>query len=136
MTPLSLCVEILTGLWLSAGTLWALAAVRLWFNRVRVTQKAPKARRAGWRAFSAGMLITAIAVVGFLAPSHVMVYNDLTTHLHSFIMEGLGILMLNLAAILMLTALDRILERGMLGAVFYVITSIVSALLGAALAAL
>lgn len=136
MTPLDLCVEILTGLWLSAGTLWALAAVRLWFNRVRVTEKTPAARRAGWEAFSAGMVITALAVVVFLAPSHVMVYNNLTTHLHSFIMEGLGILMLNLAAIIMLTALDRILERGLLGGVFYVVTSVVSALLGAVTAAL
>lgn len=136
MTHLDLCVEILTGLWLSAGTLWALAAVRLWFNRVKVTERTPAARRAGWKAFSAGTLLTATAVVGFLAPSHVMVYNDLTTHLHSFIMEGLGILMLNLAAIIMLTALDRILGLGMLGAVFYTTTSLVSALLGAALAAL
>lgn len=136
MTLEDLCVEILTGLWLSAGTLWALAAVRLWVSRVKVTQQSGERRRAGWRSFAVGAVLTASAVAGFLAPAHVLVYNNLTTHLHSFVMEGLGVGLLNISAVIMLGGLDRALGRGRIGVYFYALTSLVSVLLGAALAAL
>lgn len=136
MTLYDICLEILTGLWLAAGTLWALAAIRLWLHRAVVIKRPAEYRRTGWQHWSYGMAFSGAAIVGFLAPAHILVYNNVSTHLHSFILEGIGIVLLNLSAFILLTGLDESMGRGRSGLPFYVATTLVSALLGAALAAL
>ncbi len=64
--------EALIGVRLGLGTLWLLVFFGVALRSWAVTEQAPERRKAAWRWLRGGLVILAVAIVGFYVPGDVL----------------------------------------------------------------